>query len=279
MGIKKTLVVLVLGLLLVGAAGPMIINPVGAQSQNKNGGGLTERLVTNLVEIVMKLLPPELTGKLVNSLISNPQLAEILPKVVSMLDVESLAGTVNTLLEDNPNFLSDLVGELDTEPLGMAVNTLLEDNPAFLSDLVGKLDTEPLGMAVNRLFDDNPAFVGNLLAYLDPEACGTMASVLMEENPTFISDCEKYVDTDALNTLLNNVFEETFMRDYAEATVILPKGHITELTVILPPPLDELLGQKEITLKVKADAVIDSSEAYITDIRLKKGPVPWGGKK
>ena len=162
----------------------------------------------------------------------------------------------------------------------MFANTILEDPTIapFVSDLVGSIDVEPIAGIVNRLFDDNPAFVGNLLVYLDPEACGTMASVLMEENPTFISDCEKYVDTDALNTLLNNVFEETFTRVYAEAMIILPKGHITELTVILPPPLDELLGQKEITLKVKADANIELSKAYITDMKLKKLPIA-GGKK
>jgi hypothetical protein len=188
---------------------------------------------------------------------------------------------VNTLLEDNPAFLSDLVGELDTEPLGVAVNTLLEDNPAFLSDLVGKLDTEPLGVAVNRLFDDNPAFVGNLLTYLDPEACGTMASVLMEENPTFISDCEKYVDIDALNTLLNNVFEETFTRDNVIATARLTEGNPfdVKLTVILPPPLEELLDQKEITLKVKVDvATTPIEKIYITDLKLKNLPISEGKK-
>jgi hypothetical protein len=162
-----------------------------------------------------------------------------------MLDVESLAGTVNTLLEDNPNFLSDLVGELDTEPLGMAVNTLLEDNPAFLSDLVGELYTEPLGVAVNTLLEDNPAFLSDLVGELDEEPLGVAVNTLLEDNPAFLSDLVGELDTDTLNTALDKVF-----------SVVYAEADITYLVVELPPELAELLGVDTISLKVNAVAVI-----------------------
>jgi len=104
---------------------------------------------------------------------------------------------------------------------------------------------------------------------LDTKPLAVSTDTLLGDNPKFLAELTGELDLDALNQSLDNVFDVV----YSPATVQMDNAHITQLTVILPPDLAEILGVKEVPLKVKADSIIMPSSAYITRLRLKKYPI------
>ena len=293
--IKKLLMVLVLGTLLVGtlgiSAGPMIADRAMAQDQTQTeDGGIIKYVMTKVFEsgfrMFMKAIPPD---ELVDiAMEARPDVMEMVAArfetkayadtismliaenpmfiydIVSELEAKSLSKSVNVLLREDPALMSDVVSGLDAESLSMSINMILTEKPVFISDVVSGLDEKSSSKVVNTLLNENPALISEIIGGMDMDPLVEPIAALFEDNPGLLADLMEQLDEDTLNSAINEVLEETNTVVVAE----LPEQRM-EATVPLPPDVARILGMKEIRLK--PTVATGPMDVRVTKIIIKKG--------
>lgn len=273
--IKKLLMVLVLGTLLVGtlgiSAGPMIADRAMAQDQTQTeDGGIIKYVMTKVFEsgfrMFMKAIPPD---ELVDiAMEARPDVMEMVAArfetkayadtismliaenpmfiydIMSELEAKSLSKSVNVLLREDPALMSDVVSGLDAESLSMSINMILTEKPVFISDVVSGLDEKSSSKVVNTLLNENPALISEIIGGMDMDPLVEPIAALFEDNPGLLADLMEQLDEDTLNSAINEVLEET-----NTVAMIEVSEQPVEMVTPLPPDVARILGMKEIRLK------------------------------
>jgi len=128
-------------------------------------------------------LKPETLARLIN----DPGTAEFTVALTRYLDPSATARVVN----ENGDWLSELVGLLDARVLAGAVN----ENGEFLTAITAAIDPAVLAQALN----DNGGFIAGLVSFLDPAVLATALNV----NPSLIGDLMAYLDSAVAAGVIN----------------------------------------------------------------------------
>ncbi|RJP26051.1 MAG: hypothetical protein C4536_16470 [Actinobacteria bacterium] len=177
--INITVVVLIAGFLVVGA---VMVLP----SRSPLGPLLGS--IASDVDLLSNMLANTEPKAVAQALNENP---EFISELLKALTDEGSVAVIAQALNENPEMLTAATPYLDPSSIAYILN----ESSQFLTDLVGELDPEIIAAAVNQ----NGAFVAELIGYLDAEALNAGINA----NGAFLAEVVSYVDPQVAAGVLN----------------------------------------------------------------------------